>query len=81
VGPVAEDNVLSTYHYFGTASVGTVTEPGSFKVKGTEGLYVADASVIPRATRVNPVGTIMTIGHYVGSELAKAEARQKHITA
>lgn len=67
------DNVLSTYHYFGTAALGSVVERGSFKVKDTEGLYVVDASAIPRATRVNPVGTIMTIGHFVGSKLAKAE--------
>lgn len=67
------DNILSTYHYFGTAALGSVVESGSFKVKDTEGLYVVDASTIPRATRVNPVGTIMTIGHYVGSKLAKAE--------
>lgn len=67
------DNVLSTYHYFGTAALGSVVEPGSFKVKDTEGLYVVDASAIPRATRINPVGTIMTIGHFVGSKLAAAE--------
>jgi len=66
------DNVLSTYHYFGTAALGSVVESSSFKVKNTEGLYVVDASAIPRATRINPVGTIMTIGHFVGSKLARA---------
>jgi choline dehydrogenase-like flavoprotein len=71
-----KDNVLSTYHYFGTAAVGSVVEPGSFAVKGTEGLYVVDASVIPKATRVNPVGTIMTVGHFVGSKLARESASQ-----
>merc|ERR1712224_1076301 len=66
------DNILSTYHYFGTAAVGTVVEPGSFQVRGTRGLYVVDASVIPRSTRINPVGTVMTIGHFVGRKLAKS---------
>lgn len=70
-GQFLKDNVLSTYHYFGTAAVGSVLEPGSFAVKGTEGLYVADASAIPQATRINPVGTIMSLGHYVGRRLAK----------
>merc|ERR1712094_64160 len=66
------ENILSTYHYFGTAAVGTVVEPGTFRVQGTQGLYVVDASVIPRATHINPVGTVMTVGHFVGSKLARA---------
>jgi len=70
-GDWLKENVLSTYHYFGTAAVGSVVEPGSFAVKGTQGLYVVDASVIPKATRVNPVGTIMTLGHFVGSKLGR----------
>jgi len=70
-GPWLKENVLSTWHYFGTSAVGDVLEPGTFKVKNTEGLYVADASAIPRATRVNPVGTIMALGYYVGAKIAK----------
>lgn len=73
------DNVLSTYHYFGTAAVGPVLESGSFKVRDVEGLYVVDASAIPRATRINPVGTIMTLGHYVGSRLAKSARVQMFV--
>jgi len=72
-GDFVRDNVLSTYHYFGTAAVGSVVESGTFKVKGTEGLYVIDASVIPYSPRINPVGTIMALGHFVGSKLAKSE--------
>merc|ERR1712050_668673 len=71
-GDFLRDNVLSTYHYFGTAAVGSVVESGSFKVKDTEGLFVIDASVIPYPPRINPVGTIMTLGHFVGSKLAKS---------
>merc|ERR1712038_2019857 len=75
-GQWLKDNVLSTWHYFGTTAVGSVVEPGTFQVKNTEGLYVADASVIPRATRVNPVGTIMALGHYVGAQLANGSTRR-----
>jgi len=71
-GDFLRENYLSTYHYFGTAAMGSVVESGSFQVKGVQGLHVVDASVIPRATRVNPVGTVMTIGHFVASKLAKA---------
>lgn len=71
-----QDNVLSTYHYFGTAAVGSVVERGTFRVEGTQGLYVIDASAIPYATRINPVGTIMTLGHFVGRKLAKADNTQ-----
>lgn len=80
-GEWLQDNVLSTYHYFGTAEIGKVVEPGSFKVKGTEGLFVADASVIPRATRINPVGTIMALGHYVGTKLATTDAGRRRLAA
>lgn len=64
-------NVLSTYHYFGTAAVGDVLEPGTFKVKGSEGLYVIDAAAIPTAPRINPVGTVMSVGHMIGTRLGQ----------
>lgn len=70
-GEWLKENVLSTYHYFGTAAVGDVLEPGSFKVKGAEGLYVIDAAAIPTAPRINPVGTVMSVGHMVGTRLGK----------
>jgi choline dehydrogenase len=72
-----QDTILSSYHYFGTAAAGTVVEGPNFAVKGTDGLYIADASVIPSPTRINPVGSIMSIGHYVGSRLAKAKVPAK----
>jgi len=72
-GDFVRENVLSTYHYFGTAAVGSVVDSGTFKVKGTESLYVIDASAIPYSPRINPVGIIMSLGHFVGSKLAKSE--------
>lgn len=75
-GDFLRENVLSTYHYFGTAAVGSLVESGTFKVKGTDGLYVIDASVIPYPPRINPVGTIMALGHFVGNKLAKKQTSQ-----
>jgi len=68
-------NVVSSYHYFGTASYGTVVEGSDFRVNGTENLHVVDASVFPNPTRVNPQGTIMAMGHYVGTKLAEKKRR------
>jgi choline dehydrogenase-like flavoprotein len=42
---------------------GGVVDP-SFKVYGTDNLYVCDASVFPGATTVNPQLTVMTMAHY-----------------
>ena len=42
---------------------GVVNEKG--KVWGTEGLYVADASVFPSASGVNPMATNMAIAHTI----------------
>lgn len=42
---------------------GGVIDP-SFKVYGTDNLYICDASVFPGATTVNPQLTVMTMAHY-----------------
>merc|ERR1719204_128869 len=39
------DYITSSYHYFGTAAVGTVVNHTDFSVLGTHGLHVVDASV------------------------------------
>lgn len=72
-----QEHHVSSYHYFGTAAFGTVVEGGEFTVKGTEGLHVVDASVFPDPTRINPQHMIMTLGHYVGSRLARQAAGSK----
>ena len=41
------------------------------KVWGTEGLYVADASVFPSASGVNPMITTMAISDYISRGIAK----------
>lgn len=67
--------VVSSYHYFGSASFGKVVDGEDLLVKGTENLHVIDASIFPNPTRVNPQGTIMAMGHYVGKRLASKSRR------
>eukprot|EP00928_Gymnodinium_smaydae_P021661 TRINITY_DN18477_c0_g1_i1.p1 TRINITY_DN18477_c0_g1~~TRINITY_DN18477_c0_g1_i1.p1 ORF type:complete len:695 (-),score=172.83 TRINITY_DN18477_c0_g1_i1:203-2188(-) len=62
--------LVSSYHYFGTAAAGTVVNGTDFSVKGTTGLHVLDASVIPIPTTVNPQATIIALGYYGGRILA-----------
>merc|ERR1712190_598234 len=69
------DMVISSYHYFGSASFGAVVEGSDFNVIGTSNLHVVDASIFPNPTRVNPQGTIMAMGHYIGTRLAKQGRR------
>jgi choline dehydrogenase-like flavoprotein len=46
-----------------------VVDPG-FKVHGTEGLYVCDASVFPTSTTVNPQMTVMALAEYAAPRIA-----------
>lgn len=57
----------TVYHLAGTVRMGPVDDPMSpltpdLKVKGVAGLRVADASVMPELTTVNPNLTVMVIG-------------------
>lgn len=45
-----EHTVLSSNSLYGTCSLGSVVNATDLSVKGTDGLYVADASVIPSPT-------------------------------
>jgi len=62
--------LISSNHYFGTASAGAVVGGEDFAVKGVRGLYVVDSSVIPYPTTLNPQGTVMALAHYIGTRLA-----------
>ena len=63
------DNSLTSYHYFGTAALGSVVDPSDFSALGVSRLYVADSSVLPKATRANPVLTIMAFGHLAATKV------------
>lgn len=58
----------TVYHPVGTCAMGTdpaagaVVDPASLAVHGTEGLFVADASVFPSIPSVNPAITVMMVG-------------------
>lgn len=51
---------LSAYHPIGTCSLGAVTD-SDFRVKGTNNLYIVDASILPTLPSGNPIGAIMVM--------------------
>ena len=59
------ENVGSYYHFAGSCKMGTdplaVVDP-QLRVRGVEGLRVADASVMPAVTSTNPHTTVVMIG-------------------
>ncbi|QSS65062.1 long chain fatty acid oxidase [Histoplasma capsulatum] len=70
-----EHTVFASAHQMGTCRMGTspkssVVSP-SGKVWGTEGLYVADASVFPSASGVNPMVTNMAISDWTTQNILK----------
>jgi GMC oxidoreductase len=65
LGKQESTGIVSPHHFAGTARFGSVIDT-KFKVKGTEGLYVADASALPRTTRGNTAATTMAIGRLAG---------------
>ncbi|HMC55717.1 MAG TPA: GMC family oxidoreductase [Gemmatimonadaceae bacterium] len=61
-------------HQMGTTRMGSdprrdVCDPTG-RIAGVSGLYVADGSLFPASSGVNPMITIMALAHMVGSELA-----------
>jgi choline dehydrogenase-like flavoprotein len=64
---------LATSHLFGTCRIGTdparsVVDP-DFRVRSREALYVADASLFPTATGVNPQHAIMALARIAAGRL------------
>jgi choline dehydrogenase-like flavoprotein len=49
-------------------AAGVVDSRGA--VRGATGLYVADGSIFPRSSGVNPMLTIMGLAHWIGTRLA-----------
>ena len=50
----------SFFHMFGTCAVGKVVDE-TLAVHGVKGLRVCDASIFPKATKLNPQQAIMTM--------------------
>ena len=74
LGKLLSKWIISTYHYCGTNGVGAVVDE-NLKVIGAEGLYIADASVIPRTTRINPMATILMVGRRAGVKFLEERLR------
>ena len=69
------DASFASAHQMGTCRMGvsekeSVVDPEG-RVWGTEGLFVADASVFPSASGVNPMVTNMAISDYISRGVAK----------
>ncbi|WP_341257942.1 GMC family oxidoreductase [Gordonia malaquae] len=63
----------TVYHPVGTAAMGSADEApvdARLRVKGVDGLRVADASVFPEHTSVNPNITVMMIGEHCADLVA-----------
>lgn len=70
-------SVDSAYNPVGTARMGSEDDPGAVvdqrcAVHGVEGLYVADASVMPSMVRANTNLTVVMIGERVAAMLREA---------
>lgn len=77
--PFCSAHQMSSCRMSAKESEGVVDDFG--KVWGCEGLYVADASVLPSASGVNPMVTIMAICERIGSAIAKDLALERQETA
>lgn len=66
---------MGSAHQMGTCRMSTSSRTGVVdsqgKVWGTEGLYVADASVFPSASGVNPMITTMGISEWIARAIAR----------
>jgi choline dehydrogenase len=72
------ENVGSYYHFAGSCKMGidrmAVVDP-QLRVRGVEGLRVADASVMPAVTSTNPHTTVVMIGERAADLIAADAAR------
>jgi choline dehydrogenase-like flavoprotein len=57
-------------HPVGTCAIGTVVD-GDGSVRGTEGLYIADASIIPTIPRANTHLTVLAIAEKLAESLRR----------
>lgn len=65
---------VASAHQMGTCRMSAAPEDGVVdghgRVWGKKGLYVADASVLPSASGVNPMVTIMAIADWISGQVA-----------
>jgi choline dehydrogenase-like flavoprotein len=69
-GDVAPDQLMTSgFHPQGTAGMGRVVDT-DLRLRGSERIYVADASVLPDSPGVNPQVTIAALSLRLGEQLA-----------
>ncbi|KAG8528919.1 uncharacterized protein KY384_006608 [Bacidia gigantensis] len=80
VGLPVGSTAFGTAHQMGTCRMAASPKDGvvdpTGRVWGTEGLYVADASVLPSASGVNPMVTTMALSDWISRGVAR-EMRQE----
>jgi choline dehydrogenase len=75
VSAFARANAFTFHHPAGTCKMGPASDPsavvdGRGRVHGIDGLYVADASIMPEIPAAVPNLTCMAIGEIVAAQLA-----------
>ncbi|ORY78631.1 hypothetical protein BCR37DRAFT_414939 [Protomyces lactucae-debilis] len=75
-GMVPGRTSMGSAHQMGSCSMGRVTD-SDCKVKGVQGLYIADASVFPTCSGVNPMITTMAIAHRTANRIIEAGEKAK----
>ncbi len=75
---------LEAFHPMGTARIAADPRQGACapdgSVRGTEGLYVADASLFPTSVGVNPMMTVIAFAKQVARAVAYREPRRSPIS-
>lgn len=69
---------IITSHPQGGNSLGVVVDADTFKVKTTDNLYVADASIFPGPCKINPQLTLKALAHTAAEKLLEELAAQKN---
>jgi choline dehydrogenase-like flavoprotein len=80
--PFASAHQMGTCRMAAKAKDGVVD--GSGRVHGVEGLYVADASVFPSASGVNPMVSVMALADWIATALCeeiRAEEKGEEVQA
>ncbi|KAF2845700.1 long chain fatty alcohol oxidase [Plenodomus tracheiphilus IPT5] len=77
----AKEVLFVSAHQMGTCRMSGAEKDGVVdpwgRVWGTEGLYVADASVFPSASGVNPMVTIMAISDWISRGIARGLEKEE----